>query len=337
MQYRRWMILLLIGGCGTKSGLSSPAGERDNTTQTDGGVKPGTLADAADDAQQRPFDAADAQSDADAAQPEPHDSGSRVDCRTAPEQIYFLLLRGTLFSDLHGDVYGLDPESERTRPLGTLACPAPEGSYPYSMAVGSNGTMWVYYWYDRVYKVDLADLSCVATEYVTALHADSELPFVFSMTGAGSDDGGDRLFAALDNPQFSEAPCTFGSLAPLVPAAERRGQLCPSVTDYVALAGTEDGRLFGLHADRMFEVDPTDGSALSERRLPRSQRSWPNAWTFWAEDAYLFGDYGFAPEPVEVVHLSEDGSMRLVGTLAPKPGEVILALGAGRSPCLPAE
>ena len=351
----RWLLwpssaVLLLVSCG-RTDLDLPSGVRS--------VASGEPVDARDAAAGTPIDARDAATSdpidvPDAATSDPIDAGDAAttgdaaagdaaadaaarppDCtETTSRQVYFLLLRGVLFSDLHGDLYRLDPETDSLGRLGTLDCGAPEGTYPYSMAVDRHGIVWVYYWFDRIYRVDPADMSCSSTDYVTALDGSLPLPFVFSMAFAGGADGPETLYAALNNPQFTGEPCAFGSIDALGASAEPRGQLCPSALEYMSLAGQEDGRLFALMGDRIFEVDSDSGSLSLAKTLPRSELAWPTSWTPWGDGAYLFGHYGLTNEPVQVVRYeSSTGAMTLIAPIAANDGEILLAVGAGSGKC----
>jgi hypothetical protein len=263
------------------------------------------------------------------------DAATLIGCAdSAEESVLFLLLRGVPFTDLHGDLYRFDPEHATTTKLGTLDCPAAEGAFPYSMAVDREGIVWVYYWYDSIYRVDPADMSCTATSYTTKKGDDCGLPFVFSMAFGGAPGKEQVIHAALTNPQFTEAPCLFGHIDPLAPAATELGVLGATKTEYLALATRDDGTLFALGEQSIWEIDASTGARFYERALPQKRQSWPSAWTFWGSSAYLFSHFGLTSHPVEVVrHDPGSEAMELVTSLRAEDGELLLAVGAGVGKC----
>src|SRR5262249_31106006 len=76
--------------------------------------------------------------------------------------------------------------------IGTLACPAPTGMNPFSMAVDRKGKAYVLYWFGavagspgRIFQVSTATAACVSTSFVPGQQG-------FDTFGMGfvSDNGG---------------------------------------------------------------------------------------------------------------------------------------------------
>jgi hypothetical protein len=213
------------------------------------------------------------------------------------------------------------------------------------MAVDRTATLWVYYWFDRVYRVDPSTLACTPAPYTTSQDAGGGPPFLFSMSFAADqpDAATDTLYAALDNPQFTMQPLRFGTVDLQGPSVTPIGTLQGNDQTYTAIAGRGDGRIFALQVQLgtspvLMELDPKSGAPLSNETLPPAAANWPVSFASWGGDFYMVGYFGLSTNAIEVAHYST--TTHAFTLVADTPGidqGSNFIVGAGGSTCAPTQ
>jgi hypothetical protein len=170
--------------------------------------------------------------------------------------------------------------------IGTIDCSTT--AYPYSMAVQSNGTVWTLFTDGSLYIFDIETAQCQNTSYVSGQEGGLVL-FGIHFARDGSSDT-ERLYISTDS---SDTPYRLGTID--------IDTLEVSIIGYYytmsargELAGTNDGRLFGLFEGIPFiiaEINQTNGeilSKISENMIQYTPDSSHFAFTSYLSDFFLF-------------------------------------------------
>jgi hypothetical protein len=245
----------------------------------------------------------------------------RTDCTDATATLVYVVTS----SD---EILSFDPSAAAFRSIGTLRCPAPPGTSPFSMAVDRRGTAYVVFDDGGLYRVSTKTGACTATSFTrridgfnrfgmgfaTDLGGPSETLFVAS----SGDPGGDAL-ASIDVKDFSLKP-----IDPFVPSLAR-----------AELTGTGDGRLFAFYTPstggdaHVAQIDKTNAHVLDDVPLPGVQQGRGWAFAFWGGDFWLFTDP--KSEGASTVTRYRPGDHTIKNVAKYKT----LIVGAGVSTCAP--
>jgi hypothetical protein len=256
---------------------------------------------------------------------------NRNDCPDASITfIYVITAENELFS--------FNPNGGNFVHIGTIACPAPPGATPFSMAVDRKGAAYVVFQNvdpqtntplngdGLLFRVSTATAACIRTPYQPGQQG----IFTFGM-GFASDTNGpaETLYVASDdNPVLGSINVTSFGLNVV-------GPFNPPI-DRAELTGTGDGRLFAFYAldpndtaggSAIAQIDKTTGAILAQSVLPQVNQNQHWAFGFWGGDFYTFT----GPQGVTEVQRFRpaDGS---VTSIAQLNGSIV---GAGVSTCAP--
>jgi hypothetical protein len=213
--------------------------------------------------------------------------------------------------------------------VGRLACDAPPGDTPFSMAIDNRGVAWVLYDDGKLYRVSILDAFCARTG-----NAPRGAPKLFGMGFAG-DRKGETLFVADDDDTGT------GNLATVDTAGDE--PVYAAIAQIVAgkhkenpeLTGTADGKLWGYFPDEprgfVTELDKKTARAIG-RKYTLPDIGTVNAFAFahWGGTFYIFA--AKEENGKSSVHAVDrkTGKYRLV--LETTPYEIV---GAGVSTCAP--
>jgi hypothetical protein len=185
-------------------------------------------------------------------------------------------------------LYSFYPPTNAFTFIGTINCPAPPGTTPYSMAVDRTGTAYVVFTDGHLYKVSTANAQCEATNFVVG-----QLGFVTFGMGFSSDtnDPGETLFVAeadFNGPSqgLATIDTTTFQLSFVGPFSTTLGRS--------ELTGTGDGRLFAFSLDNpgpgshLSQIDRATAAVLSTTHLAVGDVNDAFAYAFWGGSFYFF-------------------------------------------------
>ena len=222
------------------------------------------------------------------------------------------------------------PPSKSFDSIGNIACPAPQGFTPFSMAVDRRGIAYVVFEDGELFRVSTLTASCERTAFAAGQQGFS---FTFGMGfSSNTTDQGETLFVAGGDVARSLAiidPQTFALrvVGPVFPAVER-----------LELTGTGDGRLFGFSSPQpgipqahLIEIEKSTAEVLSDVSLDiGATDSMAFAFAFWGGDFYFFTSVAVGRSRVH----------RYSPELSTKPDLIaeidVTIVGAGVSTCAPA-
>ena len=305
-----------IASCGARTGFGDEDGAAGGT---------GEAVDAGDAGLLVPVDApSDAHGDV---LPKSDAAPNKVDC-TDPTVTYVYVVT------VSGQLLAFDPGPRTFTPIGFLACPAPPGFHPFSMAVNRKGTAFVLYDDGELFKVSTKTAACSPTPYQVGQHGFVQFGMGFATITNGPAE---QLFVA-DTPQDAT-----------LPGPSRLGVIDTTtfklkpVADFVPpqfgaeLTGTGDGRLFAFTADtdpaanasRITQIDKVSGKLVASVQIPGVPRGGGWAFGFWGGAFWLFTTPLGGPRVTRYDPVN--GEITPIGGL---PDEVV---GAGVSTCAPEE
>lgn len=253
----------------------------------------------------------------------PRPDADRSDCPDADATfIYLVTAEGGLFS--------FYPPGLTFRSVGTLVCPAPAGTTPFSMAVDRRGVAYVLYTDGRLYRVSTATAACVATTFRVNQQGFQTFGMGFASEGAGPAE---RLYVAENN--FSGSSRGLGAIDTTTLALSFIGPFNPSIPR-AELTGTGDGRLFafwperqGPSGARIAEIDKRTAAVVAQSVVPVGRPNDAFAFAFWGGDFWIFTSEGGGVGTEVSRHRLADGTTTQPTT---HPETVV---GAGVSTCAP--
>jgi hypothetical protein len=232
--------------------------------------------------------------------------------------------------------------------IGTIACPDPTGSTPFSMAVSRSGIAYVVFNPSgNLFKVSTRTAACIGTSFAPG---NDGFPLLFGMgysadvndagpTDDGGADGGagETLYVAGDpGAMIGTLPVVLGTIDTTTFQTRTIGTVAPPI--YASeLTGTGSGQLFGFFlstptvggAGTIGQLDKTTAQLVSSTPLPgvNVQGGW--AFAFWGGDFYTF--------------TAPDGTDTIVQRYRPSDGSIVqvamtsglTVVGAGVSTCAP--
>lgn len=248
----------------------------------------------------------------------------RNDCPDAAATLVYVITTDN-------ELFSFYPPDASFRLIGRIACPAPSGTTPFSMAVDRNGVAYVTFNDGNLYRVSTLTAACTGTSFIPNQQGFGTFGMGFATRELGPDE---TLFVAADN----QGTGPQRGLAAIDPLANFRltpiGSFFPAI-DRAELTGTGDGRLYAFYTKNrqtgsfIGEIEKTSGQVVGETRLPTVDQGSGWAFAAWGGDFYLFTD----PEQVGGSRVTRfrpsDNSTSIIANLG------TLVVGAGVSTCAP--
>ncbi len=247
----------------------------------------------------------------------------RNDCPDAAATLVYVITTDN-------ELFSFYPPDASFRLIGRIACPAPAGTTPFSMAVDRNGVAQVLFNDGNLYRVSTLTAACTQTTF----RPNQQNFGTFGMGYATRELGpAETLFVAADNQQGPTRG--LGAIDPLAnytltPIAN----FTPPI-DRAELTGTGDGRLYGFYTKDgavgsfIGEIDKRSARVIGETQLRGVNQGGGWAFAAWGGDFYLFTD----PDGVQASRVTRfrpsDNSTSVVANLG------TLIVGAGVSTCAP--
>ncbi len=271
-----------------------------------------------------PTEPQDAPPDAPADEPAPEDPDldpptealpPEDDCEDTSDVIYVI-------DRAEEALYLFDPAMMTFTLLGGLNCPW-GSSTPASMAVSREGIAFVRASDNKLYEVDLVDLSCEKTDYGNGSFGDFGMGFSTDVAGGWID----TLFLANEDRVVSLDLASFQT------------STINDLPSQSELTGDANGELWAFlplsTPAQLVQVDKDGGAPITTLPLP----GFPDAgdidtfaFATWGGDFWLFvREYGMG-RTTDVYRVTPDGDMTLVWEDSGRD-----VVGAGVSTCAPAE
>jgi hypothetical protein len=316
--------MLLLVACGSRTGLftdDTPAA----LPPDDGG------GGVADGSAGRDSSKLDSGPEPDALPPidaRPPVDANKTDCPDADATlIYVITTAYELFSFL--------PTDGSFKKIGNIACPAPNGTTPFSMAVDRKGVAYIVFNDGHLYRVSTATAACIGTSFAVG-----QGNFVTFGMGYATIGGGpaEELFIAGDG--NDNGPVTnedgLGRIDTKSFLLSKIGDFIPHI-DRAELTGTGTGQLYGFYSKAnapgsfIGEIDKTTAHVVAETHLTSVEQNGGWAFAFWGGDFYTFTEQPPQGSLRSVVtrYRPADGSVQEVASLP------TLVVGAGVSTCAP--
>lgn len=312
-------LLLFVVACGSRTGLWG-TDDDDFELLPDGGVRVDASADTSvvlDASVPEVLPPIDAQPPRDA---------NRVDCPDAEATLIYVVTS-------ENELYSFFPTDGSFKFISNIACPAPPGDTPFSMAVDRKGVAYVQFTDKRLYRVSTATGACIGTSF----QPDQQGFGQFGMGYATNDVGPTEfLFVAgtRDNNQVTSPG--LARVDPTTFALTKVGNFVPDIAR-AELTGTGDGRLFAFYTKGVNngppsfigEINTTTARVVAETPFPTVDQGNGWAFAFWGGDFYMFTAPGGGSDVTR--YRPSDNSVSVVATL---PTRIV---GAGVSTCAPAQ
>jgi hypothetical protein len=237
------------------------------------------------------------------------------------------------------------PTATFTR-IGAIACPAPVGATPFSMAVDRKGVAYVLFSQRTatnssagLFRVSTSTAACISTTY----QLNQQGFDTFGMGYASNNTGAlETLFIASDEGNSVTGSGRLGSIDTTTFNVTNRGTFNPPVLR-AELTGTGAGDLYAFYSEDgtgtspdsfVGQIDKQNASVIAADRLNGIQQGQGWAFAFWGGDFYLFtcpdtGPTGACNASRVTRYRPSDKSITQVGTY---PGVIV---GAGVSTCAP--
>jgi hypothetical protein len=340
MKTRRVLVFVstacLAAACGSRTGLLVPS-HHDAGEPVDATEEADVLAEAGPDVTEEPdvAEEPDAEEEPDAVEEDVFfppdapdicpDAGSTV--------IYVVTMDGLLMS--------FYPPTASFTTIGTVNCPDPGGTEPFSMAVSRQGVAYVVYSDGNLFRVSTKTAQCGPTSFIPN---NDGFPTTFGMGFAADvgdagmgDEAGETLYLAGDtmDTMGNSMPVILGSLNTTTFVTHTIGTVPVILSE---LTGTGGGQLYGFFPTAqpapgipaaIGQIDKTTGQLLSSVTLPAINIEDGWAFAFWGGDFYTFTAPDMADTLVQRYRPS-DGTVVDITTLT---GHVVD--GAGVSTCAP--
>ena len=298
--------------CGSRTGLDVDLLASEEDASVDGFTRKDATTDRPADVVLPPIDA------------QPLPDVFRNDCPDADVTLIYVIANTN-------DLYSFNPPTGAFTRIGRIACPAPAGASPFSMAVDRKGVAYVVFQdvnggrgNGALFRVSTSTAACIATPYRPGQGGID----TFGMGFASNTNGAaETLFVASDN----NVP-TLGAIAIPNFNLSLIGSFNPPLIR-AELTGTGDGRLFGFYqkptGSAIAQIDKSNGNVIAESPLPTVDQGTHWAFGFWGGDFYTFTGPGGVTQVTRF--RPSDGSVVVVGQLA---DEIV---GAGVSTCAPSQ
>jgi hypothetical protein len=312
----RLAFLTLLAACGSRTGLFLDE-EEFGPNPIDGGNPPevdGGRRDAARDAEVEdvlpPLDVT------------PPMDVSRIDCAEAGTTYVYLI------SDTY-KLYSFDPATNDIKFIGNIACPAPPGDTPFSMAVDRKGVAYIVFTDEHLYRVSTLNAACLGTSYVPRQSNFGLFGMGFATNEVGPTETlyvhGDRRnsgangLARIDISTFK-----------LTPVGD------PGI-EHAELTGTGAGNLYAFYNRDVTnatpptfigQLDTINGQVSGEKQFNDVDMGNGWAFAFWGGDFYMFTAPNNTTSVITRYRPSNDTHQQI----ATLPAVIV---GAGVSTCAP--
>lgn len=225
-----------------------------------------------------------------------------------------------------------DPRRKSFEVRGALRCPGAGFTSPFSMAVARDGWARVLYNDGRMYRVQVADATCEATDF------QPDQPPGFHLFGMGyapdPERGaqGETLYVAETG--FGRPSRGLARVDTATGRLEHVGAFSHNPGTNIELTPTGDGPLFGFFINErapggtLVELDTASGLVLRATPLPIGTQSSSLAISWWGGSFYIFTGRGGRGTQVHRFDPSTK-ALRVVATTTQT------IVGAGVSTCAP--
>lgn len=257
---------------------------------------------------------------------QPPRDANRTDCPDAEATLVYVVTSAN-------ELYSFFPTDGAFKFISNIACPAPSGDTPFSMAVDRRGVAYVQFTDRRLYRVSTATGACIGTSFAPDQQGFAQ----FGMGYATNDVGPTEfLFVAGTRDSNQVASPGLARIDPTSFALTKVGNFVPDIAR-AELTGTGDGRLFAFYTKGanngppsfIGEISTTTARVIAETPFPTVDQG--NGWAFaaWGGDFYMFTAPGGGSDVTR--YRPSDGSVTVVASL---PSRIV---GAGVSTCAPAQ
>jgi hypothetical protein len=257
---------------------------------------------------------------------QPPRDASRLDCPDAEATLVYVVTS-------ENQLYSFFPTDGSFKFISNIACPAPAGDTPFSMAVDRKGVAYVQFTDKRLYRVSTATGACIGTSFVP----DQQGFGAFGMGYATNDVGPtEALFVAGTRDSTQPTSPGLARIDPATFALTKIGNFVPDIAR-AELTGTGDGRLFAFYTKGVSngppsyigEINTATAQVVAETPFPTVDQGNGWAFAFWGGDFYMFTAPGGGSDVTR--YRPADNSVTVVATL---PTRIV---GAGVSTCAPAQ
>ena len=314
------LLLLCLAACGSRTGLF---GEEDDGTDLlpDGGPNLDGGRDARVDGDapffpDGPLPPIDAQ---------PRDA-NRIDCPDAEATLVYVVTT-------ENELFSFYPVDGSFKFISKIACPAPAGDTPFSMAVDRKGVAYVEFTDQRIYRVSTATGACIGTSFQPNQQGFGNFGMGYATNDVGPTE---TLFVAGTRDQNMPASPGLARINTSTFQLTKVGNFVPDIAR-AELSGTGDGRLYAFYTkgigngppSYIGEIDTNTAAVVAETPFPTVDQGNGWAFAFWGGDFYMFT----APNGGSDVtrYRPTDNSVTVVATL---PTRIV---GAGVSTCAPSQ
>ncbi len=251
----------------------------------------------------------------------------RTDCPDADSTLVYLVTT-------NNELLSFYPPTAAFRRIGVIACPAPSGTTPFSMAVDRKGVAYVLFNDGHLYRVSTSTAACVGTNFQVDQHGFQTFGMGYAANNLSGGPTTETLFVASDEGTAFTGG-RLGSINTSTFSLGVVGTFNPPVTR-AELTGTGAGDLFAFYADTLSggtgdsfigQIDKQTAAVVAADRLAGLDQGQGWAFAFWGGDFYMFT----APQATSKVtrYRPTDKTLTPVTTY---PG---LIVGAGVSTCAP--
>lgn len=316
----RLAFLLLLVACGSRTGLFGTDADDDDEFLPDGGLRDGGRRDAS------VVDTGvfDVLPPIDAIPPR---DANRMDCPDADATLIYIVTTDN-------ELFSFYPPDGTFKFISNIACPAPPGDTPFSMAVDRKGVAYVEFTDQRIYRVSTATGACIGTSYQPNQQGFANFGMGFATNDIGPTE---TLFVAGTRDQNMTFSPGLARIDPSTFVLSKVGLFMPDIAR-AELTGTGDGRLFAFYTKGAMnngppsfigEIDTNTARVIAETPFPTVDQGNGWAFAFWGGDFYMFTAPGGGSDVTR--YRPSDGSTTVVASL---PTRIV---GAGVSTCAPAQ
>jgi hypothetical protein len=314
-------LVLACGACGSRTGLFG-ADEDGTQVLPDGGPIPrdggrdGSVTDTGVPDVLPPIDA------------QPPRDANRVDCPDADATLIYVVTD-------QNELFSFYPPDGSFKFISKIACPAPPGDTPFSMAVDRRGVAYVLFTDQRLYRVGTATGACIGTSFQPNQQGFTNFGMGYATNEVGPTE---TLYVAGTRDQTQTASPGLARIDTTNFTLTKVGPFVPDIAR-AELTGTGDGRLFAFYTKGVVsngppsyigEINTATAHVIAETPFPTVDQGNGWAFAFWGGDFYMFT--GPAAGGSDVTRYRPlNGSVSVVAKLPTK------IVGAGVSTCAPAQ
>jgi hypothetical protein len=309
---------LLLVACGSRTGLFGVDDGVVDVTPLDGGSttkRDASVTDASFPDVLPPIDA------------QPPRDANRVDCPDADATLIYVVTD-------QNELLSFYPPDGTFKFISKIACPAPNGDTPFSMAVDRRGVAYVLFTDQRIYRVSTATGACIGTAYQPNQQGFGNFGMGYATNDVGPTE---TLYIAGTRDMNMQASPGLARLDTTTFALTKVGLFVPDIAR-AELTGTGDGRLFAFYTKGAVsngppsfigEINTANARVIAETPFPTVDQGSGWAFAFWGGDFFMFTAPGAGSDVTR--YRPTDGTVSVVSSLPTK------VVGAGVSTCAPAQ